>query len=1185
MSVKLPARYRILSVIGEGSAGVVYRVFDTAGDVERALKLLRAAPGPEGRGTPGGPDAGALAREFDLLRSLQHPGLVAVHDFGWCDGGPFFTMDLCEGHDPRRSGLAPPDPRFLLVVAAILRALQFLHSRRVVHGDLKPGNIRVTDRESASPGAVLLDFGLSHDPSERRRSGTVEYMAPEVASGMPSDHRADLYSLGVILYEWIAGVLPFRGDSYEVLRAHAFDAPARLLGVVPGTPPTLSALLDSLLAKDPRGRPDCANDVIERLNRELGLSLATQAGRVAPGSASRLPLVGREDERERIRAFLDRARSGTAPPGLLLSGPPGVGKSRLLEEARAFGQISGFHVSVARAEAPLVEWARSAGLVAGVDDSGVTAVARLLRLHPRPALFVLDDGQLADAAALSEVVAVARYLAADRESGGEWRDSAFVVAARASGDIEARLTSAGIPVEVLELQPLDAGGVHAYLLEALGARSLPSRVVAEVARQTGGVPSLLVMAAESVSAGLPEGGDGEAALIERVGAGLGLPSDAAAALAARTGKLSEAAQTVLAACGLVPAGVPAAVIVELLREVNADRDGWAILRDLARDGWVTMAQGQLRAAALTVQPAFDRLGLARMRAIADRLAEILGRQDAGPATILALRLQGSGEEQVLAAAARLVGGIEDLAKTERRRLLSLALERPEVRRDADLLPRCVEALAVIELDAGETDRAAEHLRSLLDLPDLPRDGRLRVMARLARALRLGGHLPDATALCEQVLSDPNAGAPLRAEVESDLAIIERRSGRLAESIARCEKVLEMVGTSAPEVRARMLTSLGHAVGAQGDRARAFKLFEEAASHYRAEGNRVEAVVAAYNAGVVLSEMGRVRRGSAVLRAVRSDCDRSDLATGSMLSMQSLASCAAVAGDLAEAQSQLSDAARHAARLGNRTIQFRVLIDEAWIRAAMADFDGALDLLDRAEQHQRGGEDIRDRISLPLHRGEALARLGDLDHAAAAMAEAVRVSTHDESASSREVRVWFAWVVGSSDAADRIREEMRFFKNCQRGWSFAVCRMLLGEVLLSAGRTGEVIEVLEMSSDPEADDIGESFGVLRARALLLRGRAFERSGDLERARTDYDAAHLVASARSQSDESWQADALAGLALIGLGQGRSAASRLASALALLRATADRMHPRSRSVFLAQRERASLLARLAGASNEPT
>src|SRR5918999_1113472 len=233
--------YRIDRKLGEGGMGVVYAAHDQRLDRPVALKMLRAAPD----------DAQArerLRREARAAASVNHPHVCQVYDIGEDGGELFVAMELLEG-EPLSArlarGAAPLDETFGIAYAVLL-ALDALHQRGVVHRDLKPSNIFLTPH-----GVKLLDFGLARPMpaaiADTRTNltvpgailGTPSYMAPEQVRGETVDVRADLFTTGVVIFEMIAGRLPFAGRSFvDVFHAITsqpapqIDGPARVLNAL-----------------------------------------------------------------------------------------------------------------------------------------------------------------------------------------------------------------------------------------------------------------------------------------------------------------------------------------------------------------------------------------------------------------------------------------------------------------------------------------------------------------------------------------------------------------------------------------------------------------------------------------------------------------------------------------------------------------------------------------------------------------------------------------------------------------------------------------------------------------------------------------------------------------------------------------------------------------------------------------
>ena len=229
-------RYRVIRKLGKGGMGVVYLVEDLlCSDQELALKTIHAK-------ALAAHNLAQFKYEFAALRQLRHPNLVSVFDFDINSktGEHFFTMDYVPGEDlphliHSRLNQHPKEafdyPWLYGIIVEVCRALQYLHSRGLIHHDVKPGNIRVT------PDGVtkLMDCGLVGKPRDEghlKIRGTPEYSAPELIRGGAVDFRADLYSLGISLYEIVTRRLPFTGESsIMVLRQHVEGSIDRLNGL------------------------------------------------------------------------------------------------------------------------------------------------------------------------------------------------------------------------------------------------------------------------------------------------------------------------------------------------------------------------------------------------------------------------------------------------------------------------------------------------------------------------------------------------------------------------------------------------------------------------------------------------------------------------------------------------------------------------------------------------------------------------------------------------------------------------------------------------------------------------------------------------------------------------------------------------------------------------------------------
>ncbi|GMU53993.1 MAG: hypothetical protein AMXMBFR33_31390 [Candidatus Xenobia bacterium] len=343
--------HAVLEFLGHGGMGWVYRVAEPETGREVALKLLRTAVAVTLL------DKLRFEREFEVVRGLEHPSLVAVFDKGVVDNQPYYTMELVAGPNIRdflnRERERPTREAWLArlgtLIARLTEGLAYIHQHNIIHRDLKPENILIDP--SGTPR--LLDFGLA-----RRREastftepgtviGTVHYMSPEQIAGHELDSRTDLYSLGVILYELLSGRLPF--DSPElvsVLYAILHEPPVPLHQHCPWLPQPVVEMTMRLLEKEPADRFQSAAELLEELNHAFGTPVDLIGPEPLPVAHASPPeqlftprFVGRDQELRQVLERLDRLHERGAL--VLVEGVSGVGKTRFLQElagqARSLG--------------------------------------------------------------------------------------------------------------------------------------------------------------------------------------------------------------------------------------------------------------------------------------------------------------------------------------------------------------------------------------------------------------------------------------------------------------------------------------------------------------------------------------------------------------------------------------------------------------------------------------------------------------------------------------------------------------------------------------------------------------------------------------------------------------------------------------------------------------------------------
>jgi len=277
LDAALTGRYRMERELGAGGMATVYIAEDLRHHRLVAVKVLR----PDLAANLG---AERFLREIEIAARLQHPHILPLHDSGSAGEVLFYVMPLVEGDSLRSRLTAGPLPidEGVRIIREVADALAYSHRQGVVHRDIKPENILLS-----SGHALVTDFGVAKAVSDSAAAsnltgtgvslGTTTYMAPEQATADPStDHRADIYALGVMAYEMLVGQPPFTGNAQQVLAGHLTRRPEALSAFRPSVPPGLEAIVMRCLEKNAADRPQRADDILRALD-----ALATSSGATA----------------------------------------------------------------------------------------------------------------------------------------------------------------------------------------------------------------------------------------------------------------------------------------------------------------------------------------------------------------------------------------------------------------------------------------------------------------------------------------------------------------------------------------------------------------------------------------------------------------------------------------------------------------------------------------------------------------------------------------------------------------------------------------------------------------------------------------------------------------------------------------------------------------------------------------
>jgi ABC-type transport system substrate-binding protein len=469
--------------------GIVYLARDPLLERDVALKLIgEDSLTPELRYR--------FLREARVVAKLDHPGIVSVYDIGEHGDALFFVMPVVQGTDLRqRLEQAPLRLRELVELGVqASEALAYSHAQGVIHRDIKPENILLLQDSGEGLRIRIADFGLAVAASEHRLTrsgaviGTVGYLSPEQVAGKAVDARADLYALGTVLYECVAGIPPFEGDVQALLYRIAHEIPRPLRSVAGDVDEELELAIMACLEKDPARRPQQARELASTLTRYRGKIATTEraesllATTVKPmRPPMRAPFVGRHAEFAALQQRLNAAVTGESQL-VLVAGETGIGKTRLLDELE----------SLAHARSLRVLRGHFAELDEALPYQGFCEIFEsfLRRAPSRSSAPLPDPGALepelaALFPALADLLSVREPtpLRASEPSGAR----AALSPARRDGD-------RGSLFELLAkgLARIGGGAPLVLLLENLHAANVSVEALQYVARRLGPTPTLLV---------------------------------------------------------------------------------------------------------------------------------------------------------------------------------------------------------------------------------------------------------------------------------------------------------------------------------------------------------------------------------------------------------------------------------------------------------------------------------------------------------------------------------------------------------------------------------------------------------------------------------------------------------------------------------------------------------------------
>jgi Protein kinase domain/AAA ATPase domain len=789
-------RYVELEQLGHGGMGSVHRVLDREGGRCLALKRLNTARARNPAGL-----TEMFHQEFRTLARLRHPHVVEVYDFGVDAHGPYYTMEWLDGDDLH--ALAPLPWRDVCALGRdVCSALALLHSRRLIHRDTSPRNIK----RLRSSRAKLIDFGgmMAMDVA-RNTVGTAPLVAPEVMLHQVLDARTDLYALGGTLYFALTGRHAYPVQSMGELGAQWRIPPAPPSAYVPEVPPGLDQLVLSMLSLEQGARPRSAAEVLERLSALADLPADEQLG-IPNAYLSTPELVGREPELQTVRKHLRAVRSNEG--GVLwICGEPGVGRSRMLSAAGLEAKLAGANVLYARADGSGVPYALLRDLLARALPSARYGLVQ--RVAEGDADEVFDRSYRAELLAelsdwLKERASLVPLVLTidDLDRADEPSQAALAAVAAEASDLPVSIVVACVAApDAVDTPALALLSEDATLLELSALRGEETRSL--LGSMFGDVPNLAPLAVRihELAEGSPRGAvDLARFLVDsqrahyHLGAwrlppvdDAGLPRSLTRARRQRLQALSDSARELAAALALADgAGLPAVACLELISDADPQRARAALDELLAsqilqRDGMRYAFEAQCWAAEFR-----SHLQPEAAQRICRRIAAALGRHGRDPLEIARYAwLAGDSRRLVETLLAELAHGTRaDRCPREYAAMLSTAatacvtLNRSQ--RDWFVLMR---ELVKVGQDLSVPDMR-EHLRALfeqlaldsglVDARTLPAD--LSPLDRATRTLELAQHR--------------YAGTPRAARCLAPLEALEAMSRLTNETVAFAAQIAD-----------------------------------------------------------------------------------------------------------------------------------------------------------------------------------------------------------------------------------------------------------------------------------------------------------------------------------------------------------------------------------------------------------
>lgn len=1129
---RVPPRYALQDKLGQGAFGRVWRAEDRLEGGEVALKVLFC-----GKAT-----AEDLASEFRIAADVAHPNVVRVLDFGeTTDGAAYLVMQLLRAVDFDEAAKARPLADVLRWGGQALMALDALHRRGLLHGDIKAPNVLVEPEGEGR--AYLADFGLAQaaDDGATGVGGTPAYLAPELLSGSTRDIRSDIYSVGVLLYEALTGSNPFVGETLrDTLRNQVQIEPPPLDEVVPAINAATSRFVARLMAKDPERRWQSPAHALAELANLSGTGSLVGSEWLLQRLQDP-PLVGVDDARGCVDDLLSALAQGLGG-ARWVSGALGCGRSAILEKARQAALVAGIRVGRGSASLP-GEWhdplLRAVADATGADvdslrvDASATpaVVAELIdqTVGDTPTLLLIDDLDHGTDELWTTLGLLLQALR-QRPIGLGWT-TAEGSAEESALDSKIALTwataaRAGHAART-HVGPLDEATGADLLTAALGGTADPASLVHPIWSAAQGCPGLMLeLLRTAVEAGqvdtTPQGWTGSLDPTLLTSAEGGLANAMAALEDARIAGLDPAARGALHALVVLGQPVTLAYVADILGCDKAAAR--SVTEALVERGLVQANRGD--APRYHVRPALG----GRIRATLDsdvaeslhrRAAQVLSQQAAPTdvATWVDVALHaawGGSAEQALHLAEQMAVHVAaaDLPRSFAQLVATLVAREADLDGAPGWPVRILRACAAGHVAAGrfaQALQAAEDARVCAwgdDSHEMLLDRlTLDVLSSLGRKDDAVSALREASKRLQRLKESGVATARDEAELAVRQAQLARLASEPEKARAAASNGLDLLGDDTGEadagLRARLLVELATADLHQADYESCRQRGEDALLLAQATGDAVVEAQAANAVGNSLRSMGNAQDAVGYYAIARDVAARLGWIGTAGKAANNIAICHYLSGQWEEAAAEWRQAVRFAEQSGEREEKVLLLNNLGYLYFERGHADRSENAF--SEGLELSVEMGSDRISMHLYGnlGELRSRQGQFPEARALYGKATELADKLDAKGERvELGRRMAELLllqgRPADAASEAERALATAKSlgvatesARLAGILAVCAAKAGDATAAQARIGEAEALLVSSTD---DSLEQTI------LLLHRGRVLEALGETTEALT-------------------------------------------------------------------------------------